>query len=400
MQARRFLRARPLVALGFLAYLTLPRQSAGQNIAPVVSNVVAQQVSGTGNVRITYDVADANGDSVFVRIFVSSGSGNGFDLIPSTVSGDLNRFVAPGVGKEIIWNAGLDYPGRYWSSVSVKVFVRDGIAGGGEMVAVPAGSFTMGLSGHGAADFAPEHAVQVSAFLIDKYEVTNAEFKVFMDAGGYEEQSYWSPEGWRSRPSNHQPLYWDSSENGNGYQCGPGYPGFPVHGVSWYEAEAYANFVNKRLPTEAEWERAVRGDDGRLFPWGVQLAHDRATYFSPLSPTSTTTPVGFFDGHLQPLPIFQTINSPGPFGAYDQVGNVAEWVADWYSPTYYQVSPTINPTGPGPEVTGQKVTRGGGWGDANSTGNAWDSPVSGIYRRSFRPGYQDAGLGFRCVRSQ
>lgn len=373
--------------------------NARANSAPVVTNVVAQQIQGTGQVRITFAVSDADGDQVAVRLICSSDNGITFDLLAVSVTGDANRPIAPGTGKEIIWDAARDYPGRYWAQVVAKVYASDGPALSGEMVSVPAGTFTMG-STEGYSDNQPPHNVTLAAYSIDKYEVTNAEFQRFIDAGGYTTQAFWSANGWSWKTSNEriQPSSWSDGS----VHCGPGWPGFPVVGVSWYEAEAYAYFAGKRLPTEAEWERAARGSDGRSYPWGEVLSADRANFYQGQDPFNTTTPVGFYNGQLFPNPPFQTTDSPGPYGTYDQAGNVNEWVSDWYGP--YSSSPSSNPTGP---LIGQfKVTRGSGW-IANGANTPNGSDLRSFVRYMIdpygpfntQPHLSWPDLGFRCARS-
>jgi len=354
--------------------------------APVVSNVFGTQIAGTGQVRITYDVSDADGDSVTARVVCSSDSGVTFDLVPVTLSGDVNVAMIPGPGKEIIWNAASDYPGHYWPQVVAKVLASDGPDLARE-VFVPAGTFTMGSTV--ASNEQPVHTVFIDAFWIDEYEVTNAEFKQFMDAGGYTTQAFWSPAGWSQRQSSGwtQPLYWTTGY----YHSGPAWPGFPVVGVSWYEAEAYANFVGKRLPTEAEWEKAARGADERTYPWGSSIDGGRANYWASGDPyDNNSTPVGFYDGRLHPSPLFQTTDSPSPYGAYDMAGNVSEWVADWYQSDYYSVSPSSNP--PGPVSGSYRVLRGGAYifGAVE---------LRSACRYNIAPYGRNYYLGFRCART-
>lgn len=363
-------------------------------VTPVVSNVVATQIAGTGTVRITYDVSDADGDQVTTRVVCSSDNGATFDLLPVTLTGNVNVSMTPGPGKQIIWNAAADYPGRYWSQVVAKVLASDGPALSGEMVSVPAGTFPMGSTT--TPNEMPVHTVYLDAFLIDKYEVTNAEFKRFVDAGGYTTEAFWSAEGWSVRLSGGwtQPAWWSTGD----YHSGAAWPGFPVVGISWYEAEAYANFVGKRLPTEAEWEKAARGTDQRIYPWGSSILGSRANYSGSGDPydniyDNNSTPVGFYDGRLNPYPPFQTVDSPSFYGAYDMAGNVSEWVRDWFDENYYSASPSSNP--PGPVSGGSRVRRGGCWGYSTSN-----------LRSSYRD--QDDGLGpnarystigFRCART-
>jgi len=378
------------ILIGMVVLSTLgSAETSAQNSAPVVTNVAARQMAGTGLVEITYDVSDADGDSVTAMVICSSNNGGTFDLLPVTVSGDVHRAMAAGSGKRIIWNAAADYPGRYWSQVVAKVVVSDGPSTSGEMVFVPSGTFTMGSNL--SPDEQPIDNLYTDAFYIDRYEVTNAEFEAFIDAGGYSTQAFWSAAGWAARNTYGwtQPAYWDASMP----HSGPGWPGFPVVGVSWYEAEAYANFAGKRLPTEAEWEKAARGTDARMYPWGNAGPNGSlANYAASGDPyDDSTTPVGFYDGRLFPNPPFQTTNTPGPYGAYDQAGNVYEWVSDWYSPTYYSVHPSSNP--PGPLSGTYKVMRGGSNRHDSSYLRCADrvtqSPVERFYY-----------AGFRCVRTQ
>lgn len=132
------------LALASGLFIALAGAALAQNQAPVVTNVSANQVAGTGFVRITYDVADADGDSVNVWILGASNSGSSFDLTPRTITGDVNKKLVPGPGKVIMWNAAMDYPGRYFPTVVVRVVATDGVGPGGEMVYVPGGTFTMG----------------------------------------------------------------------------------------------------------------------------------------------------------------------------------------------------------------------------------------------------------------
>ncbi len=361
--------------------------AAHANTAPVVSNVVATQIAGTGQVRVTYDVSDADGDQVTTRLICSSNGGSTFDLLPMSISGDVNRTMTAGTGKQIVWNAAADYPGRYFASVVAKVIASDGPASAGEMVPVAAGSFTMGSANGGES---PVRNVYLDAFSIDKYEVTNAQYKQFMDAGGYGTQAFWSAAGWSYRSSQGwtQPAFWGDDS----YRSGTNWPGFPVMGVSYYEAEAYAAFAGKRLPTEAEWEKAARGTDARDYPWGAGVDGSRANYSGSGDPYESSnaqiTPVGFYDGRLNANPVFQTTNSPSPYGAYDMAGNVWEWVLDWYGS--YDSNQLTNPQGP---LSGSyRVFRGGSW-------IVGASDLRCAARNGDDPGYRGGYFGFRCART-
>jgi formylglycine-generating enzyme required for sulfatase activity len=177
--------------------------------------------------RITYDVSDADGDSVTVSVVCSSDNGVSYGLLPVSVTGDVNVAMAPGTGKEILWDAAADYPGNLWPQVVAKVMASDRKALSGDMVFVPAGNFTMGSTA--APSEQPVHTVYLDAFFIDKYEVTNAQFDQFIGAGGYTTQAYWSAAGWAARTSAGwtSPYYWTAGTN----HSGPAWPDFPVVGV-------------------------------------------------------------------------------------------------------------------------------------------------------------------------
>jgi len=219
---------------------------------------------------------------------------------------------------------------------------------GAEMVLVPAGEFTMGSND--ADDEKPPHRVYLDAFYIDKYETTNALYGRFMGATG--------------RPA---PLYWNDEKWNGAMQ--------PVVSVTWHDANAYCQWAGKRLPTEAEWEKAARGTDGRKYPWGEQWDVSRA--HSDESKLGKTAPVGSYAGGVS------------PYGAYDMAGNVWEWVADRYAKDYYQRSPERNPRGSDSGTS--RVLRGGSW---------FNLPFS--LRSSNRyfnsPDDRHGSIAFRCAR--
>jgi formylglycine-generating enzyme required for sulfatase activity len=219
---------------------------------------------------------------------------------------------------------------------------------GAEMVLVPAGEFTMGSNED--VDEKPPHRVYLAAFHIDKYETTNALYRRFMTATNRVAPAHWSDEKWNGATQ-------------------------PVVGVSWHDAEAYCRWAGKRLPTEAEWEKAARGTDSRKYPWGEQWDASRAN--SGQSMLGKTAPVGSYPSGVS------------PYGAHDMAGNAWEWVADWYDKDYYQRSPDRNPKGP--ESGQSRVLRGGSWHSAPFRLRASD-------RSNVTPDLRRNGFGFRCAR--
>ncbi len=229
------------------------------------------------------------------------------------------------------------------------------------MVAIPAGEFLMGSpEGKGRADEWPQRSVYLDAFAIDQVEVTNERYMTFVTATGH-----------RNPP--------------NPYGTGPlvsikGIEQLPVVQTTWYDAKAYCSWVKKRLPTEAEWEKAARGTDGRLFPWGNEPATSkRANFDREWEEEKTLHSVGSLPG------------GDSPYGVKDMAGNAREWVSDWYDPDYYKQAPNRNPQGPEKKGVVRSI-RGG----------SWHSPVADITTTARgRGGFalQTHGTGFRCVRS-
>jgi formylglycine-generating enzyme required for sulfatase activity len=216
-----------------------------------------------------------------------------------------------------------------------------------EMVTISAGYFDMGSDSTDPYFIHtewPKHTIYLDGFQIGKYPVTNAQYQTFMDADGYYTPAYWSTTGWRYRivANATEPLYWSTGE----YNSGMAYPDYPVVGVSWFEAEAFCRWAGGRLPTEAEWEKAARGADHRFYPWGnVWDATKCNSSENAGSDTFTySSPAGIFTG------------GASPYGALDMVGNVQEWVNDWFKADYYSGSPLNNPLGP--DSAAAKVLRG------------------------------------------
>jgi sulfatase modifying factor 1 len=213
------------------------------------------------------------------------------------------------------------------------------------MVYIPSGTFSMGCD-TGGANESPAHQVSVNAFYIDIHEVTVKQYKHFIDETGRKAPLYWHPE-------------YDLPED-------------PVVGITWHDANVYAEWANKRLPTEAEWEYAARGASNILIRDCSDNTGLRGSNYDSFG--------------ISPVMQFQ----PNSLGLYDMLGNVWEWCADWYAHDYYAMSPKRNPRGP---VTGTlKVLRGGAWysntKQVRETNRYYAVPKNGSY-----------SVGFRCVKT-
>ncbi len=226
------------------------------------------------------------------------------------------------------------------------------------MILIPAGDFIMG-SDNGNDDEKPVHTVFLDAYYIDKYKVTNALYKVCVDV------QVCAPPKFNN--SYLRPTYYGD----------PRYDQYPVIGVTWDMAKAYCEWRGARLLTEAEWEKAARGTDGRMYPWGNSIDQSRANYNNNGDPN--------YVGDTSQVDAYPS--GVSPYGVFDMAGNLWEWVADIYDANYYSASPLANPLGPTSGPT--RVIRGGSWdSDALSLRSA---------RRSWNdPSNANIYIGFRC----
>ena len=250
------------------------------------------------------------------------------------------------------------------------------------LIKIPAGKFEIGSNSIDALDNErPAHKVYLDTYYIDRYPVTCGQYRVFMEAGGYENPGFWSKAGWEWLQIEQvgEPLYWHDVLSADNH---------PVCGVSWYEAEAYCRFVGKRLPTEAEWEKAVSWDADmnrrRIYPWGdEEPTPQHCNCVDVTSPQKNcliinTTPVDAYpDGQ-------------SAYGLYDTLGNVWEWTASWfdgydgfemypyvgYSQVYFDQQ--------------HRVLKGGSWATNPFA-------LRSSFRNWYHPGVRQIFAGFRCV---
>lgn len=254
------------------------------------------------------------------------------------------------------------------------------------------------LKGWQPADQRPAHPVQLPRFAMDVHEVTNAQYARFLawtqGAGGHSRCAPGEPGG-----KEHTPRYWGDF---NPRLKDPVYartapfsretftrPDAPVVGVDWFDAASYCAWAGGRLPTEAEWELAARGTDGRRWPWGDAWDWGLANTGGEKHGRDVKDPGVEKDGFIYPAPVGSFPAGRSPAGVLDMAGNAAEWVADWYAPDAYAHAAPVNPSGP---ATGTKrVVRGG-------SSRSVPSGVTTTAREAWEPAFRTFTLGFRCAK--
>jgi formylglycine-generating enzyme required for sulfatase activity len=260
------------------------------------------------------------------------------------------------------------------SAGSQRVAALDGMT----QLYVPEGEFLMGSPEGDPEVFPherPQHRVYLDAFWIDRTEVTNAMYANCVAAGGCS-----AP---RSPASNTRDSYYGNSA----------FSDYPVVWVDWSQAEAYCGWAGRRLPTEAEWEKAARGVDGRYYPWGAQpVAQALLADFEDVSGSCALAHYAACEPYRDTSQVGGRPQGASPYGALDMAGNVWEWVSDWYGDTYYQVSPESNPLGP--ESGSKRILRGGSFA-AN-----FSRDLRAAHRYPFDPDQTIYAFGIRCAQSQ
>lgn len=246
-------------------------------------------------------------------------------------------------------------------------------------VYIPAGDFFMG-DDKGDTDERPQRLIYLDAFEIDRYEVSNIQYQRFV-----------LHNGWRT------PRYW------SGTDYPPGQADYPVAGVGWQDANAYCAWVGKQLPTEAEWEKACRGPNGSIFPWGNQWDSERAN--TGIN-QADQWPESYEDGWsflptlvagprmLGLRPVGSYLDGASSYGVLDLTGNVSEWVADWYNPNFYASMPAEDPMSVEPPWS--HSVRGMGWYDRAGQ-ESWVEHESRCSSRNASHSYDTPRLGFRCA---
>ena len=241
-------------------------------------------------------------------------------------------------------------PPPTFSIGSVEVSEKDGM----KLLFVPAGEFTMG-SENGDDNEKPVHVVSLDAFWIDQTEITNGMYALCVNDGKCVVPG--------SKESITRPTYYGEAQ----------YDNYPVIFVDWNRAKTYCEWAGRRLPTEAQWEKAARGTEMFIYPWGDAMPDKNLLNYNDF--VGDTTEVGIYP------------NGASLYGALDMAGNVWEWVNDWFAPGYYRNSPELNPLGPSTGRT--HVLRGGSW-------NLNDDLVRSTFRGT-HPSEPNLGIGFRCA---
>jgi len=374
-----------------LALLAVMLAIATHAAAPVVSNIRAAQRPGTHLVDIYYNVADADGNSpLTVYVAVSANGGVNFNVPVFTLTGAVGPGVTLGNDRHIVWNAGTDWPGQFNSQCRVKIIADDGTAppAPAGMAYIPAGPFQMGDTFREQTSAMPVHSVYVSAFFMDKWDVTR---EMWLDVYTWATGNGYSLSGGAYNGNNHpvQSVSWDDAVkwcNARSEKAGL----TPCYYTDSTQTTVYRTGQNSltnacvkwtangyRLPTETEWEKAARGGlGGKRFPWGDTISGTNANYSSQY--LSSTTPVDAY--------------APNGYGLYDMAGNVWQWCWDWYDGNWYgqPAASSDDPHGP-PTVLSYRVLRGGAWNDHAIVAQC-------AYRHYGNPYDAFILIGFRCVR--
>ena len=349
------------------------------NSQPIIDRlIVPEQVKAGEKVKLDVVAHDADGDKLTYKWTVSDGTVDaaGVWTVPrEPMNATVFVHVSDGVNKSV-----------ESSKTRVEILPSSEPLAPEGMVSIPAGEFQMGnniqwFQDHpwiNVDDELPVHTVYIDAFFMDEHEVTNFEYQQFVRAN-----PSWQKDKIDERFYDRNYL---KDWQGNAYPSGK--TRHPVVHVSWYAAMAYAEWVGKRLPTEAEWEYAARGGlAGKTFPWGDDFERDKANFYGEIG---DTTKMGEYP--------------PNGYGLYDMAGNVWEWCLDEYNEDFYSISPRENPFSGAngldwvinnfTDVKSDRVLRGGSWYDTSF------AELRVTYRSSKEPLKAYLDTGFRCVKAQ
>lgn len=304
--------------------------------------------------------------------------------------------IAPIQEQERLWRFLLQHESQHCETIAIVLeLLRNQVSDGGcrvsgvgdslgrasgesddsGMVCVPAGHFICGSDSIDALDNERStHQVFLETYWIDRYPVTNAHYRLFIEASGYQDSRWWSAAGWEWLQTAQviQPLYWKD---------GAAWDDHPVWGVSWYEADAYARFVGKRLPTEFEWEKAARWNpetqQSQTYPWGEA------------EPTGDRCNHSHLVGHTTPVDRYP--EGVSPVGCYDMMGSVWEWTNSWFE-SYSGFEPYPYKGYSQVYFDGKhRVLRGSSWATRR-----W--AMRSAFRNWYHPHVREVFAGFRCVR--
>ncbi len=290
--------------------------------------------------------------------------------------------------------AGVEMDETMTVTATAGVLEKQSKIDGMRQLIVPEGEFTMGRSNQSAEiafdrcgtptncdrswffSAVPEHVVYLDTFWIDETEISNNMYSKCVDAGVC------------TAPAVNYLFYREVDS----YYDNPEFADFPVVYVSWADADIYCKWAGRRLPTEAEWEKAARGIDQRIYPWGDEFIELNVNSCERgRCELDSNTPI---DGYRLTAPVSSMELGRSPFDALHMSGNVAEWVNDWYLENYYEFSPATNPSGPNRPDSGLKAYRGGSWFNESLSGGLMTT-----FRQGLLPGNRIASLGFRCAES-
>ena len=365
---------------------------AASNIARVELVVSASDLSNAIVATLTIE-----GDEVVGTVVVPVGSNRVFTINAYDASGGL---IYSGQSRaDVKGNGGTVLP-----PISVRAVDQDG----GDLppsvvvkqapnsedlrfLLVPAGEFTMGDDSH-SENNGPAFQAYLDHYYIGEFEITNDQFIAFLQKFGNPRRSYvetdYKGETWESQeisyiePSWHQLINYQDGQ----FSLHPDFPergDHPAHSMIWYAAKLFCEVIGARLPTEAEWEKAARGTDGRRYTWGDRFVSG----WTNINDRNEST--GLDEKNTSAVGAYP--NDQSPYGAYDMVGNVREWTSDWFSYHYHYVVQRENPTGPNPPTNRGKTVRGSSYSNSNV------SYATLFNRKSNGPDSQLDGTGFRCA---